>query len=206
MSPTLVILILNVVASIYAWNNRSVYYKWMMNPYQVNTSRQYYRFITSGFIHGDWVHLLFNMISLFFFGLNFEYHLIKFTGSHYMFYYYGFYLAALVLSELPTYFKHKSNSNYNSLGASGAVAAVIFACILLDPLERLLVFVFPVPGFIFGFLYLAYSYTFSRRSPHGINHDAHFYGALFGIVFMIVLYPPSVGEFFRQIAQWNLFN
>jgi membrane associated rhomboid family serine protease len=206
MNPTTILLLLNIGASIYAWNNQSIYRKWMMNPYQVNKQNQYYRFITSGFIHGDWMHLIFNMIALYSFGNNLEYYLMAFTGSDYPFYYYGMYVVALIVSEIPTYLKHKNDSGYNSLGASGAVSAVIFACIIVNPLSKLLFFFIPMPAFIFGFAYLIYSYSFSKRSLTGINHDAHFYGAVFGIAFIIAIHPPVLAGFFEQISQWSLFH
>jgi membrane associated rhomboid family serine protease len=206
MSPTIVLLVLNIGASLYAWNNQDVYRKWMMNPYKVNTDNQYYRFITSGFIHGDWMHLIFNMLALYSFGNNLEYYLHVLKGNEYQLYYYGLYLAALVISELPTYLKHRNDSGYNSLGASGAVSAVVFACIVVSPLSWLSFFFIPMPAFIFGFVYLAYSYYASKKSLGGINHDAHFYGAVFGVATIIFIHPPALAGFFEQISNWSLFH
>jgi membrane associated rhomboid family serine protease len=206
MSPTIILLLLCIGASLYAWNNQDVYRKWMMNPYKVNAENQYYRFITSGFIHGDWMHLIFNMIALYSFGDNLEYYLRVFKGTNYQLYYYGLYLAALILSELPTYLKHRNDSGYNSLGASGAVSAVVFACIIVSPLSWLSFFFIPMPAFIFGFIYLAYSYYASKKSLGGINHDAHFFGAIVGVAGMIFIHPPVLENFFGQISHWSLFH
>jgi membrane associated rhomboid family serine protease len=177
-----------------------------MNPYKVHTDNQYFRFITSGFIHGDWMHLIFNMIALYSFGSNLEYYLRVFKGPEYQLYYYGLYLVALILSELPTYLKHRNDSGYNSLGASGAVSAIVFACIIVSPLSWLSFFFIPMPAFIFGFLYLAYSYYASKKSLGGINHDAHFYGAVFGVIAIILIHPPTLTNFFEQLSHWSLFH
>ncbi len=205
MGPTLILIILNIGASLYAWNNKEIYGKWMMNPYRVQHYNQYYRFITSGFIHGDWVHLFFNMFALYSFGSNLEYYLNVFTGIYYQFYFYGIYLASLIISDLPTYLKHKDNESYNSLGASGAVASIIFACIIVEPLSKISIYFIPMPAFIFGFAYLAYSYYSSKKSLGGINHDAHLYGAVFGVVAIGIIHPPLLAGFVEQISQWRLF-
>ncbi len=206
MNPTLILLLLNIGASLYAWNNQDVYRKWMMNPYKVSTDNEYYRFISSGFIHGDWMHLIFNMIALYSFGNNLEDYLRTVVGKDYQLYYYGLYVVALILSELPTYLKHKNDAGYNSLGASGAVSAVVFACILIEPTNLIYIYFIRMPAFIFGFAYLGYSYYASKKSLGGINHDAHFYGAIVGVAAIILIHPPVMVEFFEQIKDWNLFH
>ncbi|GAB3951943.1 rhomboid family intramembrane serine protease [Spirosoma harenae] len=207
MSTTVIIIVVTVLISMAAWNNYSLMDRWVMNPYQVARRGQYYRFVTSGFLHADWGHLIFNMISLYAFGGFIEQVFGALFGLSSPIYLIGFYLVAVVVSDIPTFLKHRNDVNYNSLGASGGVAAIIFAAILFRPLTPLYLFFIPIgiPGFIFGPLYLAYSYYESRRGTSGINHDAHIYGALFGIVFMILVYPPVLPSFFEQIASWRLF-
>ncbi|HVD97576.1 MAG TPA: rhomboid family intramembrane serine protease [Cytophagaceae bacterium] len=205
MSPSLILILLNVVASLYAWNNEAIYRKWLMNPYWVKRENQYYRFITSGFIHGDWLHLIFNMIALFSFGRNFEDYLFEHT-EHYQLFYYILYFTALIVSEIPTYLKHKNNPGYNSLGASGAVAAILFASIITYPLGSIYIYFIKLPAFIFGAIYLIYSYISSKRNMDGVNHDAHFWGAVLGVLFMVFLFPSSLPEFIAQISQWDLFR
>ena len=207
MSITLIIIIVTVVISVAAWNNYGLMERWIMNPYQVANRGQYYRLITSGFLHADWGHLFFNMLSLYFFGGFIEQvfnYLFNTSGPFYLI---GFYLVAILVSDIPTFLKHRNNPGYNSLGASGGVSAIIFASILFRPLTPIMLFFIPIPipGFIFGALYLAYSYYESRRGAGNINHDAHFYGAVFGVLFMIVVYPPVLSSFFEQIAGWRLF-
>jgi len=130
LSTTTILIAINVIASIYAWQNKDVYYKWMMNPYDVRTKGQYYRFLTSGFIHVDTMHLLFNMLMLYFFGGYAEGICYTIAGKSGTLVFIIFYLVAIVVSELPTYFKHREHPQYNSLGASGAVSAVLFLTVL----------------------------------------------------------------------------
>ncbi len=206
MTVTLIIIVVTAIISIMAWNNYSLMNRWIMNPYQVANRGQYYRLITSGFLHADWGHLIFNMLSLYFFGGFIEQVFSLLFGPMAPLFVIGFYLAAILVSDIPTFLKHRNNPGYNSLGASGGVSAIIFAGILFRPLTDIcLYFAFCIPGFIFGVLYLGYSYYESRRGAGNINHDAHFYGALFGILFMIVAYPPILPDFFEQISSWRLF-
>jgi membrane associated rhomboid family serine protease len=115
-------------------------------------------------------------------------------------YYVVLYLLAIIVSEIPTYFKHKNNPGYNSLGASGGVSAIVFAVILFRPLVK----IYMMPGFILGTLYIIYSYFQAKKAADGINHDAHLYGAAFGIVFCLVLYPPVFELFYQQISTWKM--
>ncbi|MGF7215877.1 membrane associated rhomboid family serine protease [Spirosoma lacussanchae] len=207
MSTTLLIILVTVGISLAAWNNPALMDRWIMNPYRVASRGQYYRLITSGFLHADWSHLLFNMISLYFFGGFIEQVFdALFPGSGTL-YLVGFYLIGILVSDIPSFLKHRNDPGYNALGASGGVSAVLFAAILFRPLMPISMFFIPIgiPGFIFGGLYLAYSYYEARRGYGTINHDAHFYGALFGILFMIVVYPAVLPQFIEQIAGWRLF-
>ena len=207
MTITLIIILVTVAISVWAWNNNSIMDRWIMNPYQVAQRGQYYRLLTSGFLHADWSHLIFNMLSFYFFGSYIEQLFALLFGPLYAVWLVGFYLVAIVVSDLPTYFKHRNDPGYNSLGASGGVSAIIFASILFRPLTPLIMMFIPIPipGFIFGIFYLAYSFYEARRGNSNINHDAHIYGALFGIVFMIVVDPGIVGSFFEQVGSWRLF-
>ncbi|GAB4025858.1 rhomboid family intramembrane serine protease [Spirosoma koreense] len=207
MNITLIIIVVTVIISLMAWNNYSLMDRWIMNPYQITNKGQYYRLITSGFLHADWGHLFFNMLSLYFFGGFIEQVFASLFGPSGALYFVGFYLIAIVVSDIPTLMRYRNDRNYNSLGASGGGSAIVFAGILFQPLNPIYLFLIPigVPGFIFGGLYLAYSYYESRRGAGAVNHDAHFYGALFGVLFMIVVYPPVLSQFIEQIAGWHLF-
>lgn len=206
ISLTLILIILTVGISWYAWQNPSLLDKWVMNPVRVSKYNEYYRFITSGFIHADVGHLIFNMFSLYFFGEAMEMFLGQIFGPNGTFYYLALYMVGIVVSDLPTFLKHRKNNGYKSLGASGGVSALLFAFILLAPLQKVcLYFAICIPGFIFGAIYMAYSFYESRKMGGRINHDAHLYGAIFGILFMAVLLPASIPNFFEQIASWRLF-
>lgn len=207
MNITTLLIVITVGISLAAWRDAGLMSRWIMNPYQVAQRGQYYRLLTSGFLHADWGHLLFNMIALYSFGgfieLLFGY---LFPGRSTL-YYVGFYLIAIVVSDLPTLLRHRTNPGYNSLGASGGVSAIVFAAILFQPLSPIaLIFIpIPIPGFIFGALYLAYSYYEARRGYGNVNHDAHLYGGLFGILFLIVVYPDVLPRFLEQISSWRPF-
>lgn len=204
---TIIIIALTVGASFYAWNNEDIYRKWMMNPYMVNHKKQYFRFLTSGFIHADQTHLFVNMLSFYFFGRNLEMFLQYRLGTEGALYFIGFYVLGIIVSELPTYFKHKKDHWYNSLGASGAVSAVIFSYVIISPVENIYLFFFlPVPAFIFAVLYLVYSYVSAQKQAGRINHDAHFYGAIFGMVCIILIEPELINSFFYQISNWGIFK
>jgi membrane associated rhomboid family serine protease len=207
MSITVLIIVVTAGLSVWAWNNASIMYGWVLNPYDVVSKNQYYRMLTSGFLHADWGHLIFNMITLYAFGGVIEYLFGQFFGPLGGIYLLCFYLAGIIVSDIPTLLKHRRDPGYNSLGASGGVSSIVFASILFSPLQKIYIFFIPVgiPGFIFGGLYLAYSYYESRQNRGTVNHDAHFYGALFGIVCMILVYPPVLPNFIEQIAGWRLF-
>lgn len=206
MSITLLLIVITVAISMYAWNNPTVMDKLILNPYRVTKHGEYYRFVTSGFIHADWGHLLFNMLSLWFMGEGIEGIFTMLFGSSGTYYFLFLYIVGIVVSDIPTFLKHKKNSNYNSLGASGGVSAVIFAIILCAPLMRVcLYFAICMPGFIFGLLFLGYSFYEAKKGRGYVNHDAHLYGAIFGLLFMAAVYPAAVPGFFQQIASWRLF-
>jgi membrane associated rhomboid family serine protease len=197
---------ITILVSLMAFNKPDMLMKYMMNPYRVQNQKQYYRFITSGFLHRDYGHLFLNMFSFYFFGNTMEAVFLRIFGPLGNIYFVALYLLAIIVSDIPSYFKHKNNPGYNSLGASGGVAAVIFASIIFMPLNDICILILCLPGFILGTLYLIYSYFQGRKSNDNINHDAHLYGALFGLLFCIVMYPPSIGNFFQQVTSWKFFN
>lgn len=207
MSISIVLIAISVIASLYAWKHQDVYHKWMMNPYAVIHKKQYFRLITSGFIHNGYVHLLFNMITLYFFGDVIEQIFRYYYGGSGIFYFLLLYFLGMIVADIPTLIKYRDNPNYNSLGASGAVSAVLFASILFNPTAKICIFLplFCIPGFIFGILFLIYSYYQGRKMSDNINHDAHFYGAVFGIIFAIVIEPGVIVNFFDQILNYKIF-
>lgn len=189
MTITIAIIILTCLVSFSAFNNEKLLNDLIFYPPAVSKRNQWYRFFSCGLIHADFFHLLFNMYALYLFGTAVEKAFVQLFGSSGKMIYLAMYILALGACLIPTYNKNKDNSHYRSLGASGAVSAVVFVYIVLDPMAGLgLVFIpnLYVAGFIFGALYLAISSWLDKRGGGNINHSAHIYGAVFGILFIIV--------------------
>ncbi len=202
-NATLAIIVVCIAASFFAWNRKDIYQKWLLNPYSIQHGGEYWRFITSGFIHSNYSHLFFNMFALYFFGQNVAYYF----GSNGEYILVGLFLLGVIVADIPTFLKHRHTPHYNSLGASGGVAAIVFSSIVFDPLNEIFLLFIPIgiPGFILGALYIMYSYFQGKRMADNINHDAHLYGAIFGVVFTIILQPDAVSHFIEQIKQWKLW-
>jgi membrane associated rhomboid family serine protease len=207
LSISVVIIAITVLTSYLGFKKDEQKRRWMFTPYLIKNRNQWDRFVLSGFIHKDSMHLLFNMFTFFFFGPVVENTLIYQFGSVI-----GgglfvlIYIVAIVISDLPTYFKHQNNYHYHALGASGGVAAMVFSSIMISPLTDLCLFgLLCLPGFILGALFLIYSYYQSKKDSDGINHDAHLFGALFGIIIILILIPNLLGNFIDQIKNFRPF-
>lgn len=195
-----IIFAFTIVTSIYAFSNHHLFGRFMLHPHSVSRGRQMYTVITSGLIHKDWGHLLFNMLTFYFFGFALESILVSLSPWGHL-HFALLYLLGLILSDVRTVFKERDNPNYYSLGASGAISAVLFSFILFQPKTMLgIFFVIPMPAWLFAFLYLGYCVWASKNARDGINHDAHFYGAVFGLLFTIVLYPNIISYFIGQFS------
>lgn len=197
--------------SIYGFSNRELMYKYMFHPYSISHNNEHYRFLTHAFIHGDYIHLSFNCITFFSFGLTLEeglfvnpnffdpkigklLYIILFTG--------GIYAASLA-----EYFRNRDNPDYSSLGASGAISSILFCFIVVSPRHIISFFFFPMPGWIAGALLLGVSYYLIQRKKTGkysdnISHESHFWGAIFGIVFIFVVKPVFIKLFWMQVTGW----
>jgi len=199
VSMTLVLIAIISVASFVALNNRKFYDAWILNPYRMEDKKEYYRFLTSGLIHANFMHWFFNMFTFYFAASNIEYNI---GGWHLL----AILLLGIVLSDFPSFTKHRKDRGYRSLGASGGVAAVMFAFIMIQPVTTIRVFFIPMPAFVFGGLFLLYSYYQGKsESGDNVNHSAHFYGAVVGIVYILVLYPFTIVTFFEQLMSWRIF-
>ncbi len=186
---------ITLVTSIYAFSNHEVFSKFMLNPYAIHRGRGYYTVLSSGLIHRDWGHLLFNMITFYFFGFALEAMLAGISAwGHVQFAI--IYLVGLVLSDIGTLVKEKNNPLYRSLGASGAICAILFSYILFQPTAMLGVFlIIPMPAWLFGILFLVYCAWAAKNARDSINHDAHFYGALAGVIITIIIHPWVIKHF-----------
>lgn len=180
----------------YAWQKPAVHQRLMLNPYKVQNQKQFDRLLTSGFVHNNGIHLFLNLFTLYFFGGAIEKIFFIYFGQLGNVYYLTLFLSAIVVANLPTYFKHRKHSHYNSLGASGGVSALVLAFILFDPLRDLCLYaVLCLPGYILGAVFIAYSIIMGKRGQDNINHDAHLFGALYGLVFIIFLRPSTLQSF-----------
>lgn len=192
---TLFIIIITVVISLMAWQNQALMQRLVFYPPAVQRG-QVDRFVTHGFVHADGMHLLFNMFTLYSFGQSLQGFYQEQLG---MVGFVLFYLAAIVVAIIPSYLKHKNDSNYASLGASGGVSAVIFAFILFKPWSTLLFFVIPIPAIIFAVLYVAYSIYADHKGGGRTNHSAHLWGGAFGILATVAVEPSVVPHFVNQL-------
>ncbi|MDR3093498.1 MAG: rhomboid family intramembrane serine protease [Bacteroidales bacterium] len=200
---TLFIVVLTAVVSIAAFSRRDIFGKLLFNPYQVYHRKEWYRLITHGLLHADWVHLIVNMLVLFSFGGSVEYYFSAMSDMTWIKYpsvwYLAFYIMALIVSSLTTLKKHKEDVWYSSVGASGAVSAVLFFSIFFEPHNTLLFMgIVPIKAYIFGPLYLVYSWYASRKNADNINHDAHLLGALWGFAFPLLIDPRLITRFIGQ--------
>jgi membrane associated rhomboid family serine protease len=210
MSVTIILIVLTVAISYYAMQNADLTHRYIFHPYSVQGNNEWYRFVTSGFLHADFTHLFFNMLALYFFGRVVEYVFMATFGDVVGIILYLFiYIGGIIVSDIPTYLKHRDNPSYRALGASGGVSAVIFSSILFNPIADICLYFFIcLPGFILGLLYLIYSYYKGRQgaASDNINHDAHFYGAVYGIVVSLILIPRAGPNFVQQLFQWQGFS
>lgn len=189
------ILLITVGISLYGlYLKPSLIDSWVLRPYNFIHRKQWYTIITSGFIHADLGHLFFNMFSFFFFAFSLE---ARIGSTQFLF----LYMVSMILADVTTILKHRNHQGYSSLGASGAVAGVLFSYIIFFPYAKLLIFPipFPIPAPIFALLYLAYCYYAGRKAVDMINHEAHFWGALAGFIITALLAPSAIVEFFQYL-------
>jgi membrane associated rhomboid family serine protease len=188
LDVTVIIIIITALVSIGGFSNQKIIDDLIFYPPAVTQNKQWYRFFTCGLIHADAGHLIFNMLSLYLFGRFVEAKFIEIFGATGKWLYLLMYVTALLVSLVPTFFKNKNNYYYRSLGASGAVSAIVFAGLMIAPYVEVGFFIIPpiIPGFIFGPLYLLVSALLDRRGRDNINHSAHIWGALYGVVFIII--------------------
>lgn len=193
---TLILIGATVLVSWLAFNNAKLLERLILWPPAIARNKQFERLLTHGFIHADWQHLLFNMITLFFFGRFIEPFFAEYLGPA------GFvlfYLSAIVVAILPTYLRHRNDANYRSLGASGGVSAVLFAFILVKPWSLIFIFFLPVPAIVYGVAFVGYSFWADHKGGGNTNHNAHLSGAIYGVLFMLLMEPRVGGVFLERL-------
>jgi len=198
---TYIIIAVTVLVSMKGFNDREFTEKFLYKPYEVKHDKEWYRIFTHTLLHADWMHLLFNMFALYGFGLMVEQTYIvdydsKLLGT---LYFLALYILGALFATIIPYFRNQDNPGYRSLGASGAVSAVIFAGVLMFPQAKLYVYFIEMPAWLFGPLYLAYEFWADRNSKTGIAHDAHIGGAIFGILFVLITNIERVKESFNLL-------
>jgi membrane associated rhomboid family serine protease len=203
LGAVLIIIIITVLVSINAFKDKALNEKLMFSPYKVQHDKEYLRLISHMFIHGDTFHLIFNMFSLYFLGTFLESELtdtVHFGQTQGLIHFLIIYFFGGLFSTLIPFIRNKNNPSYRSLGASGGVSAVVFAAIIWNPTMHLSImfFPFPIPAYIFGPLYLAYEIWADRKGGTGIAHDAHIGGAIFGIIYILIINIDK-GKYFLDL-------
>lgn len=200
---TIIIIAITCLVSIMCFNGNLNGNKLLFNAYQVWHRKEWYRMFTSGIIHSGWGHLFFNMLTLYFFGSVVEqYFSAVFGGALGSFLYIVLYISAMAVSSIGDLVKYRDNWNYNALGASGAVSAILFASILFAPKVGIYIYLIPipVPGYIFAPLYLLYCWYMAKRNMDNIGHTAHFWGAVYGLLFPIACRPDILAFCLSQFG------
>jgi membrane associated rhomboid family serine protease len=190
-----VIFIVTIAISLYTiYKNNRLLYAWVLRPPQVYYNKQFHLIITSGFLHADLMHLMFNMFTFYFFGFNLE---SAIGTPFFLIIYFG----SMILSVISTILKKKDDNNYSSLGASGAISGIVFASVMVSPNSSMMIMPIPIPmpAYIFAILYLIWSYFTAKKANDMINHEAHFWGALSGIILMVLLIPGILSHFIYQV-------
>ena len=192
-----IIIGVTAIVSVMSFSNRELFDKLKFNAYYIKHSKETWRFFSYGLVHGGWGHLLINMFVLWSFGDIVESFLSQSFGLKGELYFVLLYVAGIIFSTLIDFRNNKENIYYNAVGASGAVSAVVFASILIFPGGSIFVFPIPIPipSWLFGVLYLAYSAYMAKRGTDNVGHTAHFWGALVGVVFMIIVAPQVFASF-----------
>ena len=201
LSFSLILVIITSLISYRAFNDQSLFYKLAHWPIKEHRHKEYFRLISHGFVHGGWWHLLINMFVLWQFGEIAEYHFIQSFGIQTgRILFVLVYLATIVCASIPSYYSKKHTEQYISVGASGGVSGIVFIYILLRPWDMLYLYaIIPIPGIVAGIAYLWYSSYASKNVNDRIDHEAHFYGALFGVIFTILLQPSLATDFIRRL-------
>ncbi len=215
-SFTILLIIITSIISIYSLSNPTTLNKLLLIPYEVTHNNQYYRVFSHMFIHADWIHLFFNMYVLYIFGSTIE---DVFTSQRYMyqlfpeitfwginkgyFHLFVLYFGGGLAASISSILKYKNNPNYSSLGASGAVSSMVFSYMLLFPTQELTLIIipfFPLPAFVFGILFLSYEYLMDKYAKRTrVAHDAHLWGAIFGLLYTIVISPKFLYYFWERV-------
>lgn len=201
---TILIVAITSIVSFFSFSNRALSSKLDFNPSRIKNQHEYYRFFSHAFVHADWMHLIINMLVFYSFGTYIERRFYAMQEAEIItsgaLSFLILYFAGATIASVKSYVKNRHNPYYIAVGASGAVSAILFTSIFFSPMEKIYFYgILPVPGIIFGVLYLAYSSYMSKNNKDNINHDAHFWGAMFGFIYPIIINPSFIYEFLNQL-------
>jgi membrane associated rhomboid family serine protease len=197
---TLMLILIISLTSVLSFSQKETMAQLQFNAYKICHRKQFYRILTHAFVHANWEHLIVNMIVLYSFGTAVEHYFRMYFGSIGTYWYLILFFGSVIFSSLWSLYQQRDNPYYNAVGASGAVSAVLFTAIFFDPWNNIYFFgILPIPGIIFGALYLYYSYYMSTKKSDNIGHDAHFLGAIFGFFLPVILRPSLLLGFFDML-------
>lgn len=201
MSITLLIILVTALVSITAFSNRELFHKLTFSPYQVKHRGEWWRLFGHAVVHGDWMHLFVNMFVLFNFGRIVESNFGAIFGAKGVLYFVLLYIGGIAFASIPGLKRYGDIATYSAVGASGAVSAILFASIILHPMSKIYIMFIPIgiPAFIFGPLYIGLEVYLDKQSGDNVAHDAHYWGAIFGLLFPIILEPKLVTHFLNQL-------
>lgn len=202
MGINLILISTIAVVSFLGFSNFNLFSKLLFKPYEINRNKEWYRFISGAWLHADYMHLFVNLFVLYSFGNYLEYYFKLYYEDRYTVFYLYIFLGSVIISHIPSYIKHKTNHNYQAVGASGGVSGILFAYIIINPLSMLeLYLLIPIPAIVFGVLYIWYSYYMSKNRNDNIGHEAHIYGAFGGIILITILKPDVWLSFLKQLLR-----
>lgn len=202
MSATLIIIIATSLVSILCFTGTLPFDSLKFSAWDVWHRKRWYQMLSYGLVHGGWGHLLFNMLTLYFFGDVVEkYFQAAFGPGTGIILYLLLYVSAIAVSTIGDLVKYKDEPHYSAVGASGAVSAILFASILFEPKMGIYMYFIPIPipGYIFAPLYLLYCWWAAKRNMDNIGHSAHFWGAVYGLVFPLICNPQIFHHFLSQL-------
>lgn len=202
---TLIIVIATSLFSYLGFQRPELMSRYDFSPYRITHRNEYYRFFSHAFLHADWIHLIINMLVFYSFGRYVEGNFNHLARTGYInsgeFNFILLYVSSIIISGISTFLKRRNDPYYVAVGASGAVSAILFTSIFFSPLEKVYLYgLLPLPGIVFGILYLAYSSYMSKKAKDNINHDAHFWGAVFGLIYPVLMEPSLFTGFLTQLG------
>ena len=202
MSATLIIIIVTSLVSILCFTRMLPFDSLKFSAWDVWHRKRWYQMLSYGLVHGGWGHLLFNMLTLYFFGDVVEkYFQAAFGPGTGIILYLLLYVSAIAVSSIGDLVKYRNEPHYSAVGASGAVSAILFASILFEPKMGIYMYFIPIPipGYIFAPLYLLYCWWAAKRNMDNIGHSAHFWGAVYGLLFPLICNPQIFTHFLNQL-------